>query len=173
MLAIAVEDCNLHHRIALHVLQIVGASPRFLLLGFMLPTAFLSMWISNTAACAMMIPILDAMLGEVLAVSTDSDTDKPKVSPKNMRAMLAMSVCYAANIGGTATTIGKHANITILVPNPSANIVKQFILEIDETGKTSFKDCATVFFCLLHLVVLFLWHIKTKHGEKYESVKTG
>ena len=108
MLAIAVEDCNLHHRIALHVLKAVGASPRFLLLGFMLPTAFLSMWISNTAACAMMIPILEAMLGQVLTVSVETETETPKVSPKNMRAMLAMSVCYAANIGGTATTIGKY-----------------------------------------------------------------
>ena len=113
MLAIAVEDCNLHHRIALHVLKLVGASPRFLLLGFMMPTAFLSMWISNTAACAMMIPILDAMLGEVLAVNVDSDSDKPKVSAKNMRAMLAMSVCYAANIGGTATTIGNYKHVKL------------------------------------------------------------
>ena len=106
MLALAIEDCNLHRRIALFVLSRVGTSPRSLLLGFMLSAALLSMWISNTAACAMMIPILDAILDEVLSVSVDPESQKPVLSEKNMRAMLCFSVSLASNIGGTATTIG-------------------------------------------------------------------
>uniref|UniRef100_A0A1I8IFM9 CitMHS domain-containing protein n=1 Tax=Macrostomum lignano TaxID=282301 RepID=A0A1I8IFM9_9PLAT len=66
MLAISVEFWNLHRRMALLVLQLVGVQPRWLLLGFMLPTWFMSMWISNTATAAMMLPIVDAVLQELM-----------------------------------------------------------------------------------------------------------
>ena len=65
IVAIAVEHSNLHQRVALKVLLCIGTSPRRLMLGFMLPTAFLSMWISNTATTAMMVPIVDAVLLEL------------------------------------------------------------------------------------------------------------
>ena len=66
----------------------------------------------------MMIPILEAVLSEVLTDPNDAEADKGKaapsqISPKNMRAMLAMSVCMSANIGGTATTIGRMMYLTI------------------------------------------------------------
>lgn len=60
--AAAVEESNLHQRIALKVLMLFGTSPAWLLLGFMSNTMLLSMWISNTAATALMIPIVDAVL---------------------------------------------------------------------------------------------------------------
>ena len=61
IMAIAVEHCGLHNRVALRIIMMVGTSQARLMLGFMFTTMFLSMWISNTATTAMMLPIVDAV----------------------------------------------------------------------------------------------------------------
>ncbi len=90
-------------------MKLIGTSPRLLILGFILPTAFLSMWISNTATTAMMIPIMQAVIDELEDVLETAELSK-------LKAMLAMSICMSANIGGTGTTIGTGPNL-ILVGN--------------------------------------------------------
>ena len=116
LLALAVERWGLHRRIALGIMIRVGSGPRQLVLGFMVATAFLSMWISNTATTPMMLPIALAV-GEMLRPRRGSSSETgidPTVDasgePYHFGIALMMGVAYAASIGGVATLIGTPPN---------------------------------------------------------------
>jgi sodium-dependent dicarboxylate transporter 2/3/5 len=86
------EHSNLHHRVALNVMRLIGTSPAKLLLGIVASTGILSMWISNTATTAMMIPIVDAVLQEL---RDDFSQEEKKKELKKYRAMLTMGICFS------------------------------------------------------------------------------
>ena len=101
-IAAAVERCGLHRRIALHVLGLMGDRQDRIVLGFMVATAFLSMWLSNTATTMMMLPIALAVVGRL---GTDSHTPFGR--------SLMLGIAYSASIGGVATLIGTPPNAVL------------------------------------------------------------
>lgn len=106
MLALAMEKWNLHKRIALNIILLVGTQQQNMVLGFMLATAFLSMWISNTATAMMMLPI-----GLAIVVQLTAYKGNGKISSKNsFGKALMLGIAYAASIGGLGTLIGTPAN---------------------------------------------------------------
>jgi sodium-dependent dicarboxylate transporter 2/3/5 len=105
IVALAMERWNLHRRIALRILLIFGGRPRRILLGFMIATAFLSMWISNTATTMMMVPIVLAILRKM-----EEDMDAERVRRFSLAVLLG--VAYAASLGGIATPVGTPPNLS-------------------------------------------------------------
>ncbi len=102
LLGIAMQRWNLHRRLALHVLKLVGHQPRRQIGGFMIATGFLSMWVSNTATTIMMLPIGMS----VISLLGDSDPDEIK----RYATALLLAIAYSASIGGVATLIGTPPN---------------------------------------------------------------
>ncbi len=109
IIAMSMQRWGLHRRIALHIIRIVGTSPRRLVLGFMVATAFLSMWISNTATAMMMIPIAVAIILTILP-GTDRTLQGLDEEQRALAGCLIISIPYAASIGGIATIIGTPPN---------------------------------------------------------------
>ena len=101
--ALCIERWNLHKRIALYTIQLFGYSPHKILLGFMSATAFLSMWVSNTATVLMMIPV-------AVAVATRLDPGSENDNQSTFTLLLMLGIAYSASIGGVATLIGTPPN---------------------------------------------------------------
>ncbi|MCF6285855.1 MAG: anion permease, partial [Candidatus Hydrogenedentes bacterium] len=107
LVALAMEHWDLHRRIALRLLLFFGGKPSRVLLGFMVPTFFLSMWISNTATTMMMLPI-------ALSVVLRLEESSQGMAPKRFSLGLLLAIAYSASIGGTATLIGTPPNASMI-----------------------------------------------------------
>lgn len=106
IIAIAIEKWNLHKRMALHIIKMIGTNVKNIILGFMVATAFLSMWISNTATSVMMLPIGMSIVSQ-LKDNPSTVKDENKLFGK----ALMLSIAYSASIGGIATLIGTPPNL--------------------------------------------------------------
>lgn len=122
VIALGIERWQLHRRIALHLVSVVGVSPRRLVLGFLLTTASLSMWMSNTACTLLMLPIALAMLrtlrersaavpmkgideSEITAAGSDDRSGEERLA-----VPLLLAIAYAASLGGMTTLVGTPTN---------------------------------------------------------------
>ena len=108
ILALAIEKVNLHKRIALKMLLSLGTDAKYLIGGFMLVSAFISMWIMNTSTTLMLLPIGLAIAG-VVRKTTNLDKDFT-----NFQTALLLGIAYAATIGGISTPIGTAPNIVVI-----------------------------------------------------------
>ncbi|WP_370214240.1 SLC13 family permease [Mesoflavibacter profundi] len=108
IIAIAIEKWNLHKRIALNIIKIIGFNLKRIILGFMLATAFLSMWISNTATSVMMLPI-----GVAIILQLKDNPNTPEDENLTFGKALMLAIAYSASIGGIATLIGTPPNLVL------------------------------------------------------------
>ena len=108
IIAIAIEKWNLHKRIALNIIYFIGTDIKKIILGFMVATAFLSMWISNTATSVMMLPI-----GIVIIKQLREHPGSDQNENLNFGKALMLSIAYSASIGGIATLIGTPPNMVM------------------------------------------------------------
>ncbi len=128
IIAYAMEAWNLHRRIALATISRFGSRPRRLVLGFMIATAALSMWISNTATTMMLLPVAMAVvsqLSESAQVQGVSDPSEAEVvARKSFGCILLLGIAYAASIGGVGTIVGSPTNVAF-VGYAAANLPDQ------------------------------------------------
>lgn len=115
IIAIAIEKWNLHRRIALSIIYRIGANMSYIILGFMAASAFLSMWISNTATAVMMLPI-----GMAIITQLKANRDIPEKTTDYFSKALMLAIAYSASIGGIATLIGTPPNLVL------AAVVQEF-----------------------------------------------
>lgn len=108
MLGLAIEKWNLHRRIALNIVRLTGTSGDRIVLGFILATGLLSMWLSNTATTMMMFPIALS----VIHVMKENNAGNGSIANFSLTIMLA--IAYASNIGGIATIIGTPPNVAYI-----------------------------------------------------------
>ena len=105
MIALTMEKWNLHRRIALFIIKVIGGGPNRIVLGFMIASAFLSMWISNTATAIMMVPI---GLAIVLKMEESFDIAATDI----FSTCLMLGIAYGCSLGGIATLVGTPPNLS-------------------------------------------------------------
>lgn len=153
ILALTIEKWNLHKRIALNIIKIVGTSVVNIILGFMVATAFLSMWISNTASSVMLLPVGMAI---VLQLRDNPNTveDENRIFGK----ALMLAIAYSASIGGMATLIGTPTNLVL------AGVI-QTSFDVEITFSQWF-----IFGFPIALILLFLsWLYLTRFAFKFKQ----
>ncbi len=152
MLAIAIEKWNLHRRISLNIISLIGSNITTIILGFMAATAFMSMWISNTATSVMMLPIGLAIIKEFETNATGYEQDTQKFGKA-----LMLAIAYSASIGGFATLIGTPPNLVL------AGVLEQLY-----NVKISFFQWFLFGFPLSILLLFICWTYLVKQAFKFE-----
>ncbi|WP_299526222.1 DASS family sodium-coupled anion symporter [Winogradskyella sp.] len=109
VLALALEKVNLHKRIALTIIKLTGTTPNKVILGFMIATAFMSMWISNTASTVVMLPIALSVINLLI-----NDEDGFTKKDQNFALSVMLGIAFSANAGGIATIIGTPPNSVLI-----------------------------------------------------------
>jgi solute carrier family 13 (sodium-dependent dicarboxylate transporter), member 2/3/5 len=114
MIALAMEKWNFHKRIALVIISLIGTNLSQIVLGFMVASAFLSMWISNTATTMMMLPVGMAVVRKIAAEASLNgvrNVESERAIQQSLGLVLMLGLAYSASIGGVGTLIGTPPNI--------------------------------------------------------------
>ena len=155
LIAIGIEKWNLHRRIALNIIAFIGSDVRKIILGFMIATAFLSMWISNTATSVMMLPIGIAIIKQ-LKDNPETVEDENLIFGK----ALMLGIAYSASIGGVATLIGTPPNLVL------AGIVQSIY-----GHEITFLEWFRFGFPISLILLVFCWLYLTRLAFKFKQTE--
>lgn len=150
MLGMSMQRWNLHKRIALWVLIAVGTNPRRQIGGVMLATAFLGMWVSNTATAIMMVPI---GLSIISMIKTDNQAELGRFA-----TALMLSIAYAASVGGIATLIGTPPNALL-----AGYLAETFDIQV------SFAQWMAIGLPISIVMQIFIWAWLTRGGFRLDD----
>jgi sodium-dependent dicarboxylate transporter 2/3/5 len=150
MIALAMEKWNLHRRIALNIINFVGTNIRSVVFGFMLATALLSMWISNTATTMMMLPIALAVARQFGEFCSLENAETGEKEGKKFGLSLMLGIAYAASIGGMATLIGTPTNAIF------SAVAKEYY-----NAEVSFSDWIIFGFPITAVLLVICWFYLT------------
>ena len=153
IIAIAIEKWDLHKRIALNIIHYIGTDIKKIILGFMIATAFLSMWISNTATSVMMLPI-----GIVIIKQLQENPNFSTGEHNTFAKALMLSIAYSASIGGVSTLIGTPTNMVM-----AGAISQIYDYEI------SFLDWFIFGFPLSIMILIFSWYYLTRMAFSFKE----
>lgn len=112
ILAISMQRWNLHKRIALNIIAFIGSKPRKIIVGFIIASAFMSMWVSNTAATIMMLPVAISVIELTKNSSKNSPFELQQY--KNFGLVLMLAIAFSASVGGLGTVIGTPTNALLI-----------------------------------------------------------
>lgn len=160
MIGLAIEKWNLHKRIALSIVNFTGTSGNRIILGFILATGLISMWISNTATTMMMFPIAISVINVI-----GNGKDAP--SMRNFSLCLMLAIAYASNFGGIATIIGTPPNVAYI-----SYISRKFNYEISffEWAVVCFPIALILMFSLYFISVRFLFPNKISSSTEMQGL---
>ncbi len=158
LMAFAMERWNLHRRIALRILILFGISPGRILLGFMLATSFLSMWMSNTATAMMMVPIALSIIMKLEESLGELQIGKYSIG-------LLLGIAYSSSIGGIATLVGTPPNLSF------ARIVSIIFPEMTEISFADWFIYALPVTILLFAAAWLLLFLMYKPKEGWKNIQ--
>ncbi len=162
MIALGLEKHRLHERIALNLIRITGTSGNGIILGFMIATGFISMWISNTATAMMMLPIAISVI-DLLKTNKGNTPETESKGERNFGIGLMLIIAYAANIGGIATIIGTPPNVVFV------GLLDQFYQQKIPFGKWMLIGfpLSLILLASCYLIITFIFpnHLKKVHGS--------
>jgi solute carrier family 13 (sodium-dependent dicarboxylate transporter), member 2/3/5 len=162
IIAIAMQEWGLHKRIALNIIKLIGFKPKSIILGFMISAAFMSMWVSNTAATLMMLPIALSVIEMTISLK---DKGVDAIQQRNFAVVLMLGIAYSSNIGGIGTVIGTPTNALLIgFVNESYGIEISFIQWLLMGLPVVILGLPIVFFTLTGIV--FPVKFKTLPGGK-------
>ena len=158
LVALAIQKWNLHRRIAINILRIIGLSPGKILLGFMFASAFLSMWISNTATAMLMVPILISILSKL-------ETVNGATTVRHFSVGLLLSIAYGCSVGGIATLVGTPPNLSF------ARILNIYFPEAPEISFASWFFYAFPVTLVLFIIVwTYIYFIFVRRGPRLKEL---